>query len=116
MHDQIQNYIEKYLSPYLCGFRKGFGTQHCLAVMIEQWRKAIDLKEYAGGVLTDLSKAFDCLNHELLIAKLEAYGFDEQSLHFIYSYLSERKQKTRVNNSFSFEGITIILVFLKGLY
>ena len=105
MHDQIQNYIEKYLSPYLCGFRKGFGTQHCLAVMIEQWRKAIDLKEYAGGVLTDLSKAFDCLNHDLLIAKLAAYVFDEKSLHFIYSYLSKRKQKTRVNNSFSTEGI-----------
>ena len=42
MHDQIQNYMEKYFSPFLCGFRKGFGTQHCLAVMAEQWRKAIN--------------------------------------------------------------------------
>ena len=73
--------------------------------MIEQWRVAIDHKEHAGGVLTDLSKAFDCLNHELLIAKLAAYGFDKMSLQFLHSYLSERKQKTRVNNSFSDEGI-----------
>ena len=105
MYNQILNYIDKYLSPFLCGFRKGFGTQHCLAAMIEKWKKAIDLKECAGGVLTDLSKAFDCLNHELLIAKLATYGFSESSLQFLYSYLSERKQKTRVNNSFSTEGI-----------
>ena len=105
MYTQIQDYIDKYLSPSLCGFRKGHSTQHCLAVMIEQWKKAIDNKEHAGGVLTDLSKAFDCLNHELLIAKLAAYGFDIKSLQFLYSYLSERKQKTRVNNSFSAEGL-----------
>ena len=103
MYNQIYNYIDKYLSPFLCGFRKGFGTQHCLAVMVEQWKKAIDLKEYAGGVLTDLSKAFDCLNHELLIAKLATYGFSESSLQLLYSYLSERKQRTRINNSFSSE-------------
>ena len=52
-------------------------------------------------LLTDLSKGFDCLNHELLIAKLEAYGFDHSSLAYIYSYLSNRKQRTKVNNSFS---------------
>ena len=52
-------------------------------------------------VLTDLSKAFDCINHELLIAKLEAYGFDNDSLGYIYSYLTHRMQRTKVNNSFS---------------
>ena len=55
----------------------------------------------AGALLTDLSKAFDCLNHELLIAKLETYGFDQSSLSYIYSYLSDRKQRTKVNNSYS---------------
>ena len=55
----------------------------------------------ACALLTDLSKAFDCINHELLIAKLEAYGFDNDSLGYIYSYLTHRKQRTKVNNSFS---------------
>ena len=55
----------------------------------------------AGALLTDLSKAFDCINHELLIAKLEAYGFDHKSLTYIYSYLSDRKQRTKVNGTFS---------------
>ena len=96
MYNEIAKYIEKYLSPYLCGFRKTLSTQHCLAVLVEQWRKSIDHKKYAGGILTDLSKAFDCLNHDLLIAKLHAYNFDENSLKMIYNYLSERKQRPEV--------------------
>ena len=69
--------------------------------MLEKWKKALDKRNNAGALLTDLSKAFDCLNHELLIAKLEAYGFDYLSLAYIFSYLSGRKQRTKVNNSFS---------------
>ena len=51
--------------------------------------------------LSDLSKAFDCINHELLIAKLHAYGFDNDALKFIYSYLKGRKQRTKINSSYS---------------
>ena len=69
--------------------------------MLDRWKKAMDSGKLAGALLTDLSKAFDCLNHELLIAKLEAYGFDQSSLNYIFSYLSNRKQRTKVNNSFS---------------
>ena len=101
MYEQIYSYIQKYFSPSLCGFRKGYNTQHCLAILIENWKKAIDNNKKAGAILTDLSKAFDSLNHELLLAKLEAYGFDEPSLNFIYSYLVDRKQRTKVNNTFS---------------
>ena len=101
MYNQISTYIETYLSPFLCGFRKGFSTQHCLTVMLERWKKALDNGKIAGAILTDLSKAFDCLNHNLLIAKLNAYGFDHNSLTYIYSYLSDRKQRTKINNSFS---------------
>ena len=101
MYDQISLYINKYLSPYLCGFRKGFNTQHCLTGMLERWKKELDNGKIAGALLTDLSKAFDCINHELIIAKLEAYGFDHGSLTYILSYLSDRKQRTKVNTSFS---------------
>ena len=101
MFDQISFYMDKHISKYLCGFRKGYSTQHCLIIMLEKWKKALDNRKLAGALLTDLSKAFDCLNHELMIAKLEAYGFDQVSLEFIYSYLSDRKHRTKINNYFS---------------
>ena len=101
MFDQISLYFNNILSPFICGFRKGYSTQHCLIIMIERWRKALDNSKITGALLTDLSKAFDCLNHELLIAKLEAYGFHHDALTYIHSYLSERKQRTKINISFS---------------
>ena len=101
MYNEINSYVEKILSFYLFGFRKGHSTEQCLIKMLETWRKAIDDKKYAGAILTDLSKAFDCLNHNLLIAKLHAYGFDDSSLNFNRSYLKERKQRTKVGQSYS---------------
>ena len=68
---------------------------------MEACKKTIDNRGVAGAVLTDLSKAFDCLNHELLIAKLNAYGFSRSALLFIHSYLTNRKQRVKVNGSFS---------------
>ena len=58
-------------------------------------------KEHGGVVLMDLSKAFTTLNHDLLIAKLHAYGFSEESLQLIKSYLTNRWQRTKVNATFS---------------
>ena len=83
------------------GREKGYSTEQCLIVMLETWKEALDRKEYAGAILTDLSKAFDCLNHDLLIAKLDAYGFEKSALTFMYNYLKERKQRTKVNGSHS---------------
>ena len=94
--------MENKLSIYQCGFRKGMSAQNCLLLMIEKWRKSLDNKGKAGVLLTDLSKAFDCLVHDLLIAKLGAYyGFDYLSLKLIHSYLSDRFQRVRINASFS---------------
>ena len=85
MHHQVGEYIEKHLSPFLCGYRKGFNTQTALLSLLEKWKSTLDKKGFAGAVLMDLSKAFDTINHELLIAKLNAYGFSEPSLNLIYN-------------------------------
>ena len=102
MQKQMVAYIEKFLSPYLCGYRKGFNSQYALIAMIEKWKKCLDGEGgFAGAIMMDLSKAFDTINHELLIAKLEAYGFEEDALNTVHSYLSDRWQRTKVNTSFS---------------
>ena len=90
MYDQIYAHVDKFLSPYLFGYRKTHSTEQCLTIMIEVWKKAFDYKNSAGAVLIDLSKAFDCLNHDLLIAKLQAYGFEKNAINCIYDYLKER--------------------------
>ena len=91
------SYIDKFLSPYLFGYRKGYSTEQCLTVMLETWKKALDSKDTAGAILTDLSKYFDCLNHKLLLAKMAAYGFDKSALKYMQNYLKDRKQRTKVN-------------------
>ena len=85
----------------MCGYRKGFNTQYALLSLIEKWKKALDDNGYTGEILMDLSKAFDIINHELLIVKLYAYGFSKDALKLIHSYLSDRWQRTKINKSFS---------------
>ena len=68
---------------------------------MEKWRTALDNNGTFGALLTDLSKAFDCLIHDLLIAKLHAYGIDNNSLRFIHDYLTNRKQRVKINSSYS---------------
>ena len=87
LYNQMYKYFNHILSKWQCGFRKGFSTQHCLLVMTEKWRKYLDKGAISGGILTDLSKAFDCILHNLLIAKLVAYGFDYQFLRIMESFL-----------------------------
>ena len=101
MYMQVSDFFENILSKYQCGFRKGFSSQHCLLVMIEKWRKSLDKGGSFGALLTDLSKAFDCLPHDLLIAKLHAYGFDYKSLKLMDSYLRGRKQRVKICNNYS---------------
>ena len=77
-------FIEKHLSKFQCGFRK-----------------AIDIGKVSGPLLRDLSKAVDCLSRELITAKLNAYGFSFNSLKLINNYLSQRKQRTKINHFYS---------------
>ena len=101
MFKQMSDYFESFLSKCQCGFRKGYSPQHCLLPMLEKWKSAIDNRKMFGALLTDLSKAFDCLSHDLLIAKLNAYGFSIAALRLVQNYLSNRKQRTKINSDFS---------------
>ena len=69
--------------------------------MIEKWKKSLDGKGSFGALLTDLSKAFDCIPHELMKAKLDAYGFDLKALILIFNNLRNRKQRAKINSSYS---------------
>ena len=69
--------------------------------MFEKWKENLDKGGECGALFVDLSKAFDCLQHDLLLAKLNAYGFDYKSLKLISSFLSNRKYRTKINSSFS---------------
>ena len=69
--------------------------------MLEKWKKAVDTKNVFAALLTDLSKAFDCLPHDLIIVKLNACRFSPPALHVIQNYLANRKQRTKVNDFYS---------------
>ena len=90
--------MSNYISPYVSAFRKGYNSQHVLSRLLEEWRQHLDNDNVAGGVFMDLSKAFDRVPHDLLIAKLAAYSVDENLLMYLYSYLSNRKQYVLINN------------------
>ena len=88
LQPQIITFVENKLSPYLCGYGKGYSAQHALLSMLEKWKVFLD----KGG---------DTLDHNLLVAKLHAYGFSNNALRLIKSYLSDRWQRVKINNSFS---------------
>ena len=101
IYHQMYEYFDIIFSKFLCGFRKGQSTQHSLLYMLESLRKALDKGLYTGILLTDLSKAFDSISHELLIAKLQAYGFSKEALDLINNYPSNRFQRTKIGEHFS---------------
>ena len=101
MSDQLYEYIEHFLNQLLRGFRKAHSTQHAIFRLLEKWQKELDSGGFIGTVLMDLSKAYDCLPHDLLIAKLEAYGIGNDSLNLLLDYLSFRKQITKIDSAFS---------------
>ena len=103
LYAQINNYMQNKLSKYVTGFRKSHGTQHSLMVMLEKWKNVLDKGEYVCVLFMDLSKAFVTINHDLLLAKLRAYGFSNNALNLMCSYLKNRKQRTQINNNFSSE-------------
>ena len=80
-----------YYSPFVAAYRENYNTQHVLIRLLEELRLYLDNNYFVGAVMTDLSKAFDCIPHDLLTAKLEAYGFDNYTIRYFYSYLKNGK-------------------------
>ena len=88
-------------SPFICGFRKSHNAQYSLLKMIETWKNHLDQGKKIGAIFMDLSKAFDTIDHSLLLAKMKAYGFSTNSLRLLQSYLCHRYQRVNINGSFS---------------
>ena len=94
---QIVLFMESKPSNILCGYREGHRTQHALFKGVEIIRRCID----QSGVCGVVSKAYDCLSHNLLLAKMEAYGFSENRLKLVHSYLVGRKQRVQIGSTCS---------------
>ena len=98
--------MEEYFSPLISAYRTNYSSQHVIIRLLEEWIKNLDDNLVVGALLTDLFKAFDCIPQDLLIAKLAAYDLSEEALMYILSYLSNRKQCVRINDTYSeFENI-----------
>ena len=101
INKQFVSYIENHLSQYLCGYRKGYSTQYALLSLLEKWKQCRDKNGFSAAILMDLSKAFDTINHDLLIAKLHCYGIEDDSLKLLWNYLKNRWQRTKINATYS---------------
>ena len=108
--NSMLDYVNSILSKYISGFRKGHSCQHVLLRLTEEWRKQLDNNKIFGALFMDLSKAFDCLPHDLLLAKLETYGFDIITLRLFKSYLTKRKQFVSIHGI-----VSDILEILSGV-
>ena len=101
MAEQLATYFETILSPLVSAYRKGYSCQHVILRLTELWRKALDDNNYVGTIAMDLSKAFDCMPHGLLIAKLHSYGVSSKACLFLSNYLMNRMQRVKVMDTYS---------------
>ena len=99
VNDQMIEFFITIFDDFLGAFRKGYSCQSLLIKLIDDWKKSLDNNEKVGAIFMDLSKAFDCLPHGLLVAKLDAYGFSPSACELIASYLSNRRQRVKISNS-----------------
>ena len=99
VYSQVLNYLEKHniLNKFQFGFRKGRSTEYAIVELTDNLKKAIDQNLYTCGVFLDFSKAFDTVNHQILLKKLEAYGIRGTPLNWFNSYLSDRQQYVTLN-------------------
>ncbi len=84
---QNSDFFHDIFSSFLSTFRKMYNYQCALVHLVKSWKRALDRAENVQALMMDISKAFDCLYHELLIAKLSAYGFIINACNCILNYL-----------------------------
>ena len=103
VYDQVEINLLKnnILYNYQSGFRKNHSTDLCLSFLNDKILKGFDKGLFTGMILIDLQKAFDTINHEILLGKLHAIGFPEKAVAWFKSYLSNRAFKVNINNHFS---------------
>ena len=113
MCKKLSNYFDNTFSKFQCGFSKGYSPQHSLLLMIVLWKKTVYSNKVFGAVLADLSKAFYCIRHDLLIAKLNAYRLSQPALILIKDYLQNRKQRTKIGSFYTVIGKILLRKFRK---
>ena len=101
IYKQTSYYFEPFFNETLCRFRKAYSTQHALFKLLTSWQNSLDRRGFVGPILMDLSKSYDCLPHDLLLAKLQAYGFSKESIRLFLSYLTNRTQIIKIGSTFS---------------
>ena len=103
MYTRLYNFLEKYNCLYKkqFGFRNSHSTNHALISITEKIRESLDNNEYSCGVFLDFQKAFDTVNHNILLKKLHHYGIRGITNDWFKSYLNNRTQQTKVNDSIS---------------
>ena len=89
------------MNDLLCGFRKAHSTHYVLSRLIQSLKKGLDKSGLVATILMDLSKAYDCLPHDLLIEKLDTYGLDKPSLNLVNGYLLFQTQRKIIGSSYS---------------
>ena len=98
MQKQLVQYFNPYLSKFLSAYKKGYSCESVLLHLIEEWKGALDKNSVVGTVIMDLSKAFHLIPHDLFLAKLSAYGISTHSLNLRKSYLTNRRQRVRIED------------------
>ena len=103
MHTRLYKFFEAYnlLFETQFGFRKQHSTSHAILSIIDDIKENLDNKTFTCGVFIDLEKAFDTVNHDILLKKLQHYGIRGSQNSWFQSYLSNRKQKVKFDNDFS---------------
>ena len=96
-YDQLNEYPEQYLNSLLCDFWKAY-SNHALFILLQTWQNELEKSRITGTILMDLARAYDCLPHDLLIAKIEAYDINKSGLNLLLSYSSNQTHRPKINS------------------